>query len=79
MEYPNINKEKISISLGIPLDRINSKVELSNREIKVNKETSYKIDSAIQQPTFKDNSINSDIISLSELNKEEGKGRKYYE
>ena len=71
LEYPNINKEKISISLGIPLDRINSKVELSNREIKVNKETNYKIDSAIQQPTFKDNSINSDIISLSELNKEE--------
>lgn len=71
LEYPNINKEKISISLGIPLDRINSKVELSNKEIKVTKETNYKIDSAIQQSTFKDNSINSDIISLSELNKEE--------
>lgn len=71
LEYPNINKEKISISLGIPLDRINSKVELLNKNIKMPKKNTNKIESDVQQSILKDNSVNSDIISLSELNKEE--------
>ena len=32
LSFPNINKEQLSINLGIPLDRIASKLELLKKE-----------------------------------------------
>ena len=68
LSFPNINKEQLSINLGIPLDRIASKLELLKKESptidnnKIENEAQYQNEN---------NSVNNDIISLSELDKEE--------
>jgi ParB/RepB/Spo0J family partition protein len=64
----NNTKEKLSNDLGIPLDRITSKLNLLNKKnyTTINNNNNNKVNS--QQTNT---SINSDIINLSELNKEE--------
>lgn len=71
LSYSNTNKEKLSMDLGIPLDRISSKLNLLNKN-KI-KEDSL-VTSNVKQSAnsnIMNNSINNDIINLSELNKEE--------
>lgn len=70
LSFPNTNKEKISINLGIPLDRITSKLNLLKKSkteqpteiLKHNNQANY---------DNQNNSVNNDIINLSELNKKE--------
>ena len=68
LTYPNINIEQLSINLGIPIDRINYKLELIKKESL--KPTN---DNNMNQSQYlnENNSVNNDIINLSELNKEE--------
>lgn len=70
IEYQNITKEKLNINLGIPLDRIEAKLNLVKEERK--KEPPKLFDnqndvSTSSMPNF----INNDIINLSELDKKE--------
>lgn len=70
LEYPNINTEKLSITLGIPLDRITSKLNLLKREDK--KEPPKLFGNQNQVPTnSQPNFINNDIINLADLNQKE--------
>ena len=68
LSFPNINTEQLSINLGIPKDRINSKLEL----IKKNNSNIKDYDN-LNQSEYQNNnnSVNNDIINLTELNKEE--------
>ena len=70
LSFPNTNKEKISINLGIPLDRITSKLNLLQ---KTKTEQSKEILQHNNQANYNEqnNSVNNDIINLSELNKKE--------
>lgn len=68
LSYPNNSKENLSINLGIPLDRINSKLNLLQKK-EPQKEVSQI--NKIQSYNNHNNSVNNDIINLSELNKEE--------
>lgn len=78
LSYPNTNKEKLSIDLGIPLDRITSKLNLLNKNKKneINKDIQSKI-SAVNYNN-QNNSINNDIINLSELNQKETEREDFY-
>lgn len=72
LEYNDNNKEIISTKLGIPLNRILSKLkfnEKNNQQPEPKKEiNSFESTTNIIQ---ENSSINKDIINLSELNKEE--------
>lgn len=67
LSISNNSKENLSHNLGIPLDRINSKLNLLEKKPK------NIISKSNPQKTMKNtnNAINSDIINLSELNKKE--------
>lgn len=71
LSYPNTNKEKLSIDLGIPLDRITSKLNLlnKNKQNEINKVMQSNISTSSYNT--QNNSINNDIINLSELNQKE--------
>ena len=69
LEYPNTNKEKLSISLGIPIDRITSKLNLLKKDNKKNIPNTSNNQNFIPNIEHK-NFINNDIINLNDLNKE---------
>lgn len=71
LSYPNTNTEKLSMNLGIPLDRITSKLNLLKKS---KKEKPKELSTEQEIPNYNDNqnnSVNNDIINLSELNKKE--------
>ena len=70
LAYPNVNAEQLSITLGIPIDRINSKLKLIKNLITNNNQLIEK-KPEIQLQTSNNNTINNDIISLTELNNEQ--------
>lgn len=70
LAYPNVNVEQLSITLGIPIDRINSKLKLIKNLITNNNQLIEK-KPEIQLQTSNNNTINNDIISLTELNNEQ--------
>ena len=70
LSYPNVNVEQLSITLGIPIDRINSKLKLIKNLITNNNQLIEK-KPEIQLQTSNNNTINNDIISLTELNNEQ--------
>lgn len=70
MAYPNVNVEQLSITLGIPIDRINSKLKLIKKSITNNNQLIEK-KPEIQPQSTNNNTINNDIISLTELNNEQ--------
>ena len=70
LEYPNINAEKLSMTLGVPLDRITSKLNLLKREDKKEPPKLFSNQNKVStnsQPNF----INNDIINLADLDKKE--------
>lgn len=67
LEYTNNNEKGLSDKLGIPIDRIISKLSSIRKGYEKPKETKENNTNNI----LSSNSINQDIISLSELNKEE--------
>lgn len=69
LSFPNTNTEKLSMNLGIPLDRITSKLNLLRKEKKVIPEEHIQENS--NNYDKKNNSINNDVINLSELNQKE--------
>lgn len=78
LSYPNTNKEKLSIDLGIPLDRITSKLNLlnKNKQNEINKVMQSNISTSSYNT--QNNSINNDIINLSELNQKETEREDFY-
>ena len=72
IRYPNVNVEQLSLKLGIPEDRINSKLKIVKKnENKTNQIlTNHNING--QTTDIKNNNIiNNDIINLNNLNNEE--------
>ena len=72
LEYTNDNEEKLSSKLGIPIDRILSKLSFirKNNQQTLNQPLSNNIETSVSNIQTK-SSVNQDIISLNELNKEE--------
>ncbi|MBR3161418.1 MAG: ParB/RepB/Spo0J family partition protein [Bacilli bacterium] len=72
LEYTNNNEEKLSNKLGIPIDRILSKLNFirKNNQATLNQPLSNNNTNVISNIQT-NSSINQDIISLVELNKEE--------
>ena len=70
LEYTNNNEKSLSDKLGIPIDRIISKLKFVRKGYDESKEP---IENNINNTNniSNNNSINQDIVSLSELNKEE--------
>ena len=75
LSFPNINKEQLSINLGIPLDRITSKLESLRKDTPVIENKQQEQEAQYQN---ENNSVNNDIISLSELNKERNERDEIY-
>lgn len=75
LSFPNINKEQLSINLGIPLDRITSKLELLKKDTPVIDNKQQEQEAQYQN---ENNSVNNDIINLSELNKERNERDEIY-
>lgn len=71
----NISKEQLSINLGIPIDRIESKLNLLNKNDNIILNNNYPKE---QNNNIEDNSINNDIISLKELENEEIEREDFY-
>ena len=71
LTFPNINLEQLSINLGIPIDRISSKLKTIK---KTNNTTNQIINSnnkTLEPNSQNNNLINNDIINLEELDKNE--------
>ncbi|MBQ6495274.1 MAG: ParB/RepB/Spo0J family partition protein [Bacilli bacterium] len=69
ISYPNTNVEKLSITLGIPIDRIYSKLKLIKKH---NNNSNQILKNSLNNETeVNNNLINNDIINLSELDKNE--------
>lgn len=69
LEYTNNNEKSLSDKLGIPIDRIISKLKTIKKDYE-KPEKSIENNNLNNIPSS-NNSINQDIINLSELNKEE--------
>ncbi len=72
LEYTNNNEENLSNKLGIPLDRILSKLSFIRKDNQP--EPNQNFTSNLSEPLNNistNSSINKDIINISELNKEE--------
>lgn len=75
IKYPNVNIKQLSIKLGIPEDRINSKLKIIKKNINNNNQVLTQ-NEKLEAPKTKNNLINNDIINLTQLNKNESELRR---